>query len=578
MDKNTTSADGSFDLFYRDGWAILTVYPPTGAGRPVYHDDIRNRMKLLGIPHVEPGRVRRVADEAQGVPVPLVEWPEGAWLSSRISVELSEDAMSARITVTPPRKGGSSPTVEQVLDALQSAGVRSGIDTERIRQLLLDRRYGEPFEVARGQEPFHAQSARIEYHFNPNRGKPYLELDFGRIDLRELNFIENRHEGDLLANLVPAVPARNGWTVTGQTVEANTETRDVELLAGENTELSENGESVYAAMDGNVKLVRKRVTIEPVVQVEKVDYETGNIYFDGSVVVEKDIADRFVVKAGGDIQVGGGVGRATLQAGGNVLLKRGINGGSEGRVECGGNLYAKFIESSTVLARGNVFAEEAIMHSRLSAWRHCILNGRRAEIIGSTVVVGGSLWCKKLGSVAEATVHVAVGISPAFLLEFRRTQEELSSREERSSQVHEQLDQIDRALKEGHSGEKLRQAQGQLAEESARLNEELAALRRVYHDMRDRLEASRTSMVVVEDTVHKGTSISFGRAEYHAPDKGTRKTVFSYNGRTIQEGGYNPSDPPEIDFRSEEQDHADPEASAAAEVDAPPQDGLSSAD
>lgn len=533
---------------------MLAVHPPKDKGRPVYHDDIRNRMKLLGVPHVEPGRIRRIVDEAQGVPVALVEWPEGQWLASRITVELGEDAMSARVTVTPPRKGGSAPTVDQVMQELQSSGIQSGIDTERIRQVLREGHYHEPVEVARGQEPFHAQSARIEYHFNPNRGKPYLELDFGRIDLRELNFIENRSEGDLLANLVPAVPARNGWTVTGTTVPADTETREVELLAGENTELSADGTSVHATMDGNVKLVRGRVTIEPVVQVEKVDYETGNIYFDGSVVVEKDIADRFIVKAGGDIQVGGGVGRATLQAGGNVLLKRGINGGTEGRVECDGNLYTKFIESSTVLARGNVFAEEAIMHSRLSAWRHCILNGRRAEIIGSTVVVGGSLWCKKLGSVAEAAVQVAVGVSPAFLLEFRRTQEELSSREERSSQVHEQLEQIDRALKDGHTAEKLRRAQQQLAEESARLNEELSALRRLYHDMRDRLEASRKSIVVVEDAVHKGSSISFGRAEYHAPDKGTRKTVFSYNGRSIQEGGFNPADPPEIDFRDEEQD------------------------
>ena len=31
---------------------------------------------------------------------------------------------------------------------------------------------------------------RILYHFNLNRGKPCLEMDFDRINLKELNFIE----------------------------------------------------------------------------------------------------------------------------------------------------------------------------------------------------------------------------------------------------------------------------------------------------------------------------------------------------------------------------------------------------
>ncbi len=551
MARKGSSADGHFELFYRDGWAHLTVYPPADDGQPVYHDDIRNRMRVLGVPHVDPGRIRQIADEATGEPVKLVEWPDGERLASRVIVSVAEDEMAATVTVTAPRKGAAPPTRESIRGALQEAGVLFGIDGDAVHSLLEDQRYNEAVTVAHGQPAVHAESAHIEYHFNTNRGRPYLELEFGRIDLRELNFIENKYEGDVLATLVPPVSPQDGRTVTGAPVPARTDTREVRLEAGENTVLSDDGTTLYAGMDGNAKLSRGRVVVEPVVHVKNVNYGTGNIDFDGSVVVEKDIADRFVVKAGGDIQVGGGVGRATLIAGGNVLLKRGINGGGEGRIECGGNLFAKFVESSTVLSKKNVLLEEAILHSRVSAWKHCLLNGRRAEVIGSAVIVGGSLWCKKLGSVAEAELHVAVGISPDFVLEFRRTRELLAAREERLSTVQEQLEQLDRAFQEGHTAEKLRKAQEQLAAEATTVNQEVRELRHLFHDMRDRMEASRKSLVVVEDSVYKGAVITFGTAEYRAPDRGTRKTIFKFDGRAIQEVGYNSADAPKIDFEEE---------------------------
>jgi len=558
MVRNGDSDDGYFDLFYRDGWAYLAVHPPGPRGTPVYHDDIRNRMRMLGVPRVDPSRVREISEQARGVPEPLVEWPEGERLASQVLVSISEDEMSATVTVTAPKKGAAAPDAHGILDALTRAGVTHGVDDKRLSDLVQNHRYDQPIVVAEGTHPVDAQSAHIQYHFNTNRGKPYLELDFGRIDLRELNFIENRYEGDLLASLVPPVEPRNGSTVTGTPVYAETKTEPVQLSPGENTTLADDGDALYATMDGNVKLEHGAVTVEPVVYVERVGYETGNIDFDGSVVVEKDIADRFVVKAGGDVQVGGGVGRATVEAGGNVLLKRGINGGTEGRIDCGGNLFAKYVESSTVLCKGNVFVEEAIMHSRISAWKHCVLNGRRAEIIGCAVIVGGTLWCKKLGSIAEAPVHVAVGVSPDFLLGYRRTQKELAEREDRFERAQQQLAQLERARDEGHSGEKLDQAREQLAVEVSSLTEELRELRPTYHDMRDRMKASRNSMVLVEDALYKGTTITFGNVEYRAPDRGARKTIFRFDGRVIQEVGYNSADAPRLKFDEEAEETSEP--------------------
>ena len=140
----------------------------------------------------------------------------------------------------------------------------------------------------------------------------------------ELEFIENKAAGALLAELSAPVSPADGISITGNPLPALTEVELVGLSAGMNTELTDAGKAVHATEDGNVRLDHDVVVIEPVVTVEHVNYETGNIKFDGSVVVEKSIADGFVIEAGGDVQVNRGVGRATIIAGGNVLLKSGI--------------------------------------------------------------------------------------------------------------------------------------------------------------------------------------------------------------------------------------------------------------
>ena len=53
---------------------------------------------------------------------------------------------------------------------------------------------------------------------------------------------------------------------------------------------------------------------------------SGNIQFDGSVVIQGDVAKGMSVKATGDIEVAGIVEMASLEAGGNITVKSGVIG------------------------------------------------------------------------------------------------------------------------------------------------------------------------------------------------------------------------------------------------------------
>ncbi|MFP4567059.1 MAG: FapA family protein, partial [Spirochaetaceae bacterium] len=404
--------------------------------------------------------------------------------------------------------------------------------------------------IAEGRKPVHARSAEITYHFDPHRGKPYIELDFGRIDLRELKFIENRHTGDLLAELVPPVEPQDGKTVTGAVVAAETGVQPVQLRAGAGTELNAKATAVYAAADGNVRLRDGLIVVEQVVTVENVGYETGHIHHDGSVVVQKHVADGFVVEATGDIEVGAGVGKATLRAGGNILLKTGISGNGEGSIECDGNVFAKYVESATVQCGGHLLVQEGILHSRVSTWGHCVLNGRRSEIIASNMIVGGSVWCKQIGSVAEGPVYVSVGIPPRVLVSFRDTKRALEEAQNELEGVQLQLRQIEHSIAQGRAGEKLMQARAQLEDTAGDLGAKIKSLRGDMHELRDRLTVTRGAMLVAEESMYRGVVVAFGTREFRVPDGGARATVLSRHGSNIEEHGYNPADPPRLEFEA----------------------------
>jgi hypothetical protein len=231
-----------------------------------------------------------------------------------------------------------------------------------------------------------------------------------------------------------------------------------------------------------------------------------------------------------------------------VLLKTGINGNGAGVIECEGNLFAKYLESSTVACHGNVFVEEAIMHSHVTTWKHCVLNGRRSEIIASSIVVSGSLWCKKLGSVAEGATRVCVGVDPELLAAFREARSELAWREDRMDEAERQLEQVDRAIADGHTDERLVRTREKLTAELEELRDALPHSRHRVHELRENLQASRESRLVVEETIFKGAVVLFGTFEYHAPEKGARKTVLRKGADGIVEEGFNPADRPSISF------------------------------
>ena len=71
-------------------------------------------------------------------------------------------------------------------------------------------------------------------------------------------------------------------------------------------------------------MVGRKISVLNVYHVPgNVGYATGNIDFAGSVVIRGDIENGFVVKAEGDVTVGGNVEGGSIYADGNITIRGG---------------------------------------------------------------------------------------------------------------------------------------------------------------------------------------------------------------------------------------------------------------
>lgn len=542
MYNNGHQRDGKFDLYFHDGFAEIIVYPPEGKGLPVYPEDISNRMKILGISKVRLQKIIQVIQEASSRPVKLVEWPEGILLSSKITITIGDDFMFAEAVISAPRPGGGNISLQDIHRELEKQNITYGINDKNINRVLADRDFGRSFLIAEGREAIDGRESVIEYFFETEGLKPFLEMKYGRINLKELNFIQNCQKGDILAELKPATQAIDGYNIYGTCFSAKLTGVAIPLSCGKNTHIDNN--CIIADIKGNVILTNKTVEVEEVVSVENVNYETGNINFDGSVDITGTIADGFSVRATGDIQVGKCIGRAEVSSERNVILKAGINGDREGTISCAGNLVTKYIESSTIKCGGDILAEEAIMNSQIDVMGSLFLSGRRAELIGGLSIVGGIIHCKKIGNLYDAKTNIILGIDPEKIENFFCTQKKLEEKRNRLDKLDEQLLHM-KALrptdKEGAC--KILQAISKVDEEVKQTSQDITMEIHKLQAMRADLNPSEKSYILAEDRIFRGVKISFGLRDHPIPDKGISASIVYRKGKEILEVGYNRVNP-----------------------------------
>lgn len=347
----------------------------------------------------------------------------GALIDGEFQLHILDDGLTVRLTLLPP-EGGRAVTAEDIRRAVAERGVVAPLQAPALESALAEGAC-ELRVIAAGVAPRQGESARFINLLEP-RKPAQAEHDAARMDLRDLGNLLVVSPGTPLMRRIPAVPGNDGIDAFGKPLaaEAVDDLLFAEGLTGAATD-ADDPDLLLAVIAGSPVVGVHGVSVSPVVQVEAVDLHSGNVAFDGTLRVAGDIRTGMAVNVTGDVVVEGTIEAATIEAGGNVVVRGGIIGKSESarteagmisraRVRCKGQVQARFIENAVVEAGTEVVVESGIRQSDVAAGERILVGGSSG--LGS--IAGGrsrallAVRAAVLGAPAGIATNVQVGLNP----------------------------------------------------------------------------------------------------------------------------------------------------------------------
>ncbi len=537
--KAVKDMDGHYLIEIESVDLLLTVHAPLGAAKPVAEDVVMKGLREYTPEFLDEAAVIKTVREGAGKPVVVGRLARAGEKDGRCEIRVAPDAMSADMVLFAPKKGGKPVELRDVERALVRAGVVHGIRMEIVEKMVREERCHDPIRIAEGTPAEEGIAGRLDFLFRTDRHVISLaEDEKGRVDYRELDLIESVKKGELLVRREPPRAGTPGRDVLGKPVLSRPGP-DVELPAGENVSCA--GDQLISGLDGHVTFVGNRVMVTPVYHVKgDVNYETGNIDFNGTVYVDGLIEDAFTVKAAGSLFVKKSIGKCHVEVGGNLVVMGGILGRQEATISVGGDLVALFIEHARVNVGGNLIVSELILHSEAAVGGELLMNGARATLVGGAVRTGRDVTVRSIGGEGTTRTHVRAGVTVDLAERQASTREEAKSSEEMIARIDDALRQIQSRTPDADAGIEAKAAQ--LKERRAHLHARLRGLRETMKHIETEIdEASVRATINVHETAMAGTRIEIGctstvlssSIKYVTFKKFAGKVnVYPYSGRT----------------------------------------------
>ena len=326
-------------------------------------------------------------------------------------VQVSSDGLEATMTFKIPDGKNEVPkfTAAQLLGFLSNANVSFGIDQEMLARLADSPIYGRPIKVAAGTPQQQGTPGYYEYLFDTNfNRKPTIRPD-GTADYMSIKTIETVQEGDVIATYHPAVQGSRGMSVRGQILEPKP-VRDLPPLIGRGFDRSSDNLTYTAKIDGKIEVNQGKILVSPVHEVQgDVGIETGNIKFNGDVIVHGGVHDGAVIDAAGNVIIHGLIEDCDIRAGKDLFLLSGIKGNEKTVIDCKGSITAQFVEYAIITCSGNITADY-FFKSKISCDGHIELNGNNASIIGGYVSAVQGVEVNDIGNSFGTITNVSVGV------------------------------------------------------------------------------------------------------------------------------------------------------------------------
>ena len=434
----------------------------------------------------------------------------GTKTRERAKVTISGDSMSATLMLLPPQEGESRISADDINAAIEKAGIKFGLKEDEVAQASTAAEYNRPVLIAEGTKAKKGESTKFEYHFDTSNKHQPEEGDDGRIDYRNIHFIQNIEKGAILATRTPATPGIPGRTVRDKELKAPGG-REIAFNKGANTEVSDDELTLTASASGAILYQHGKILVNDLTIINgDVDHQVGNIDCLGSVRVTGNVKAGYELKVDGDLEVHGHVEDAMLDVKGNILVKGGFFGKGDGFMKSGANVTIKYAEGQKIEAEGDITVGGEVINCDIMAKGNVMFQGAKGKIVGGETKAGKEITAAEIGSDAGTMTHLYVAFDRELMHRHADIQSELNRLGSDGERVKEGM----YALYKLELAGKLPPDKKQVLQKLTKFQEELPASLATLNKEKDEVEAKLReyddSKVIAKTKIYSGVTVHFG--------------------------------------------------------------------
>ncbi len=503
------SRNGCFQLIHNGHQTSLKIYPPKGEGKPVSWDLITRYFDFIKLANYNIKLIRNTVELCRE-PVEIKISNEEVYPHNElVFVDVDEDKMKAVCTFIPPSSKGRLMNKSEIVAAIAHTGVKFGIQEAIIDKYVNNRVYCTEIIMAKGIPVVEGRSAVVKYNFKTKLESKPKVLEDGTVDFQNLDIINHVNEGDIIAYIEPMVEGQPGKNLLGATILPK-KVRNAVMKHGKNIHLSEDGLKMYTEVSGHVGLAGDRVFVSNIYEVPAdVGVASGNIEYNGSVAVKGNVINGYSVRADGDIVVDGVVEGATLIAGGQIYLKRGIQGMGKGLLVAGGNVVSKFIENCTVKSGQDVLSD-AILHSNVTAAGTVMVSGKKGLVTGGVVKASENIEVVNLGSSMGTKTELIIGVNDEVIKECKELEVLMDRIREEQEKYIQIINVCKKRLETGNATEELIEAAKISKIKAQQIQTENKESIERYRQLQTLIRNYRPGKVSVQNNAYPGVELKMG--------------------------------------------------------------------
>ena len=316
---------------------------------------------------------------------------------------LNQSGMEAIVILPNP---GVPIAQDEVLSAIKEADIKKGVDYAVVKAICDGTTSGDIVTLAKGVMPQAGADGWYEFFFDTNvKSNPVLMED-GSVDYQNAKWFE-LVKGQTVAVYHEAQEGTPGYTIMGESL-ATKKGKEKPILTGSGFQILEDKKTYIATENGKIELKDNRLVISSLLVLDDVTSATGNVDFDGSIYVRGNVGQGVSIHATRDVLVDGYTESSVIEAGGDIILKKGNNASGRGFLRANGDVMGMFFESARVWAGGKVSANYCL-RSEIHAGTRIEISGRNGVLAGGLAQAQNLIQATNIGNEASLATRLVLG-------------------------------------------------------------------------------------------------------------------------------------------------------------------------